>query len=743
MKIHIVKKGESLYQLSKKYNVDLDKLIEFNPQIEDPDKIDVGTKVKIPSPSIPMEPPESDIAHKHIVKQGDTLWKLSKKWGIPLKAMIDANPQLKNPSILMTGQLVYIPKWNPDGGNQPNVPGEASLQELNVMAEMNAMAESNLMPEMTMPVPPHKKNTAPIVPEAPILPMAEEVKEEIEEVKEEVKEAKEEIKEEAKEVQELLKEKVEPKEVVELEEIKEVAVEKEEEKAYPSVLPFKENIHQEALEENVNLVAPLEKESVPHSYPSIMYTEHLFEQYNVPAVEAAVEYTGWAQANANVEPQVSPYQDWSSWPTSNEAALNAPYEYANLPQLSGVDPNVLPQPQYAPYSYESKGKHDCGCQGHHHASYADYPGLQPYSVQMTNVSPMANVSPVQEKGKAENKNPAGTWQDGGHIHSAGHWPHDGGNVQSMSHWPHDGGNVQSMSHWPHDGGNVQSMGYWPHDVGNVQSMGHWPQNVGSVQSMGHWPHDGGNVQSMGYWPHDGGNVQSMGYWPQNVGSVQSMGHWPHDGGNVQSMSHWPHDGGYMQSMGHWPHDGGYMQPMSHWPQDGGYMQPMSHWSNSGPIAKSGAENVSASSNANLAAQAKSGPKINSMPNLEAAANAGSFPNMGPIPYGMPAIQYGAAAVDPYYAPYWSSAAPWTYGPMVAPYAGSFSEEKHSNSRGTDNEEPTPGEEAENTETAEIKKNSRTKTGGSGTKASLHSYPRKKKKRSTVKKTKTNQPWINY
>lgn len=49
LKIHIVKKGDTLYELSKKYNVDLNKIIEMNPQIADPNVIDVGDKIKIPT----------------------------------------------------------------------------------------------------------------------------------------------------------------------------------------------------------------------------------------------------------------------------------------------------------------------------------------------------------------------------------------------------------------------------------------------------------------------------------------------------------------------------------------------------------------------------------------------------------------------------------------------------------------------------------------------------------------------
>ncbi|OAB46648.1 LysM peptidoglycan-binding domain-containing protein [Paenibacillus glacialis] len=109
MKIHMVKKGDSLYTLSKKYGMSLEKLIEANPQLNDPNKLNIGEKVKIPTE--PMSTPVPDhIIHKHVVKQGDSLWQLSKAWGVTLREMIDVNPQLKNPNALLVGEIVNIPK---------------------------------------------------------------------------------------------------------------------------------------------------------------------------------------------------------------------------------------------------------------------------------------------------------------------------------------------------------------------------------------------------------------------------------------------------------------------------------------------------------------------------------------------------------------------------------------------------------------------------------------------------------
>ncbi|MBD2844595.1 LysM peptidoglycan-binding domain-containing protein [Paenibacillus sp. IB182496] len=115
MKIHMVKKGDTLYSIAEKYGVTLEEVIKLNPEIADPNVIDVGMKVKVPSSG--EKPSGEGMMHQHKVVQGDTLWKLSKAWGVPLADMIKANPQLKNPNVLLTGEIVNIPKT----GSGPNV----------------------------------------------------------------------------------------------------------------------------------------------------------------------------------------------------------------------------------------------------------------------------------------------------------------------------------------------------------------------------------------------------------------------------------------------------------------------------------------------------------------------------------------------------------------------------------------------------------------------------------------------
>lgn len=114
MKIHIIKQGDTFYHLAQKYHVTVDEIIALNPDI-DPYNLQVGSKIRIPSISSGTISPGGsgsgmEIVHQHVVKSGDTMWKLSQEWGISLANLIAANPHITNPNALMTGDVINIPK---------------------------------------------------------------------------------------------------------------------------------------------------------------------------------------------------------------------------------------------------------------------------------------------------------------------------------------------------------------------------------------------------------------------------------------------------------------------------------------------------------------------------------------------------------------------------------------------------------------------------------------------------------
>lgn len=160
MKIHIVKKGDTLFELSKKYNVPLQKLIDANPQIANPDQLNLGDKVKIPAAAAPVDGDGTN-TYKHTVKEGDSLWKLAKAWGLPLQALVDANPQLVDPNVLSVGQVINIP------GSGSTITAESAGQNQQAPNVSGQENKKNTAPIATGPN--NKKNNAPI--ESPITTM--------------------------------------------------------------------------------------------------------------------------------------------------------------------------------------------------------------------------------------------------------------------------------------------------------------------------------------------------------------------------------------------------------------------------------------------------------------------------------------------------------------------------------------------------------------------------------------------
>jgi LysM repeat protein/ABC-type branched-subunit amino acid transport system substrate-binding protein len=108
--IHVVKKSETLYSISKNYGLSVRDIVSENP--ESLDGIKVGQELKIPvTPSEVKEIArvESDSFVYHIVQQGQTLYYISKTYNVEESLILQSNPEL-NYSSLQIGQVVKIPK---------------------------------------------------------------------------------------------------------------------------------------------------------------------------------------------------------------------------------------------------------------------------------------------------------------------------------------------------------------------------------------------------------------------------------------------------------------------------------------------------------------------------------------------------------------------------------------------------------------------------------------------------------
>lgn len=103
--VHVVRPGETLYGISRQYGVPLDQLAAVN-QITNPATIRVGQRLIIPT--YRQQTPATGAQRIHIVQPGETLSSIAARYGVSPKAIAEIN-KLENPSRIFSGQRLIIP----------------------------------------------------------------------------------------------------------------------------------------------------------------------------------------------------------------------------------------------------------------------------------------------------------------------------------------------------------------------------------------------------------------------------------------------------------------------------------------------------------------------------------------------------------------------------------------------------------------------------------------------------------
>ena len=98
--LHTVTKGQSLYSISCMYNVPISDIVKLNPGSDE--RIKVGQALKIPQTSA-----ENQVVF-HTIQAGETLYKLSVKHGVSVERICRANPGLSVKNFRV-GQVIAIP----------------------------------------------------------------------------------------------------------------------------------------------------------------------------------------------------------------------------------------------------------------------------------------------------------------------------------------------------------------------------------------------------------------------------------------------------------------------------------------------------------------------------------------------------------------------------------------------------------------------------------------------------------
>ena len=98
--LHTVTKGQSLYSISSMYNVPIADIVKLNPGSNQ--RIKVGQELKIPQTGA-----ENQVIF-HTIQAGETLYKLSVKHGVSVERICRANPGLSVKNFRI-GQVIAIP----------------------------------------------------------------------------------------------------------------------------------------------------------------------------------------------------------------------------------------------------------------------------------------------------------------------------------------------------------------------------------------------------------------------------------------------------------------------------------------------------------------------------------------------------------------------------------------------------------------------------------------------------------
>lgn len=104
---HTVVQGQTLYSISKLYNTTVDEIIKLNPGCAE--KISIGQKLIIPSNSVKEnKSKETQSGKTHTIQSGETLYRLSKMYDVTTEELCAANPGLSI-SNFRAGEIIIIP----------------------------------------------------------------------------------------------------------------------------------------------------------------------------------------------------------------------------------------------------------------------------------------------------------------------------------------------------------------------------------------------------------------------------------------------------------------------------------------------------------------------------------------------------------------------------------------------------------------------------------------------------------
>ena len=116
---YTVQAGDTLWKIARKYSCSVAGIVAANSdRIKNPNRIHAGWQLKIPQSGAPITGgtpdavlPENKKSGRYIVRQGDTLWAIARKYGCSVAEIISLNRELiRNPALIYSGWELKVPQ---------------------------------------------------------------------------------------------------------------------------------------------------------------------------------------------------------------------------------------------------------------------------------------------------------------------------------------------------------------------------------------------------------------------------------------------------------------------------------------------------------------------------------------------------------------------------------------------------------------------------------------------------------
>ena len=116
---YTVQAGDTLWAIARKYGCSITEIVAANSdRIKNPNRIHAGWQLKIPKSGAPVSGstpnavlPENKKSGIYIVRQGDTLWKIARKYNCYVAEIVSLNRELiRDPALIYSGWELKVPQ---------------------------------------------------------------------------------------------------------------------------------------------------------------------------------------------------------------------------------------------------------------------------------------------------------------------------------------------------------------------------------------------------------------------------------------------------------------------------------------------------------------------------------------------------------------------------------------------------------------------------------------------------------